>query len=147
MDSLKIDSGAVNLPIIRDGEETGTISFNPYDLAWVEKFEDLRPSVEKKLEEMSQEETDLDKVIETAEGQALIDTQRKRKELRREAFSYFYELIDSMFGEGTSKVAFGETMNVMAIYSFIDGVTGYMKPLRNEKMAPYLAAGKRRGKK
>lgn len=136
MQSIKIDTGAVTIPIERDGELVSSINFNPNEVTFVEKFYGLISRLEEKekeykhrLEELGDDE-DVDSYgIPKNMGEGL--------KLLHDICDYMKTEIDSVFGVGTSEAVFGNATTLDMFEQFLDGVTPYIQQVRIGKTEKY----------
>lgn len=142
MDSLRINTGAKKI-LINDGPEC--IEFNPHDVAFVERFYSLLSEFEGKLDEYQKrsEALDSDKAIDENGLPANIP---ERIAFMREACEYLRGQIDKLFGEGTSKAAFGDTLSLDIFTQFFEGITPFIQAARQEKMAKYAPSIKKKSR-
>jgi len=132
--SITIDPGTVRLLINDDKERV--ISFNPKDINFVERFYRLVGHLETKVQEYELKYADLVRESDVTTGIAnnmpeLIDLVLEVcKDLRGE--------IDLVFGEGTSQIAFGDTMNPDMFSQLIDGLIPYVQDTRTQIVQRYM---------
>ena len=126
MESLKIRTGQVNLQILDDdGNERGIFSFNPEDVASAKRFMEIqRELVDKQAEFES-------KVPECKDDESKVS-------LLNEIVEYFESTIDSCWGEGTSKILFGEAKTLSMFSDFFDGIAPYYAEASKKRKAKYL---------
>ena len=144
---LQINTGIVSLAIMRDGKDTGTLSFNPTDTLFAERFYALLGELQKSLNdykargiELSKKGFDQDGVPVNVEEQIAMQIQ---------LCNYLREKIDKIFGEGTSQKLFGEVRNLEIYQQFFDGILPFFQQARAEKVAKYTteASAKRNRRK
>lgn len=129
-ESIRI-GGGVRLTINDDPNRV--ISFDPSDLSFAERVYDLVTDLEKKEVEYRRQAEELDAAGgDFKAGMALI----------REVCEDMKTRIDSIFGDGTSKAAFGDACTVTMFDQFFDGVMPYIAAVRKPKMDKYKAMGK-----
>jgi hypothetical protein len=136
MDSIKIETGTKTIEIERDGVVAGSISFNPFDLVFVERFERLYSELHAKQAEYLERA----KVLESdgaVDDNGMPLNASSRMEYLLEICTYMRGKIDGIFGADTSQIVFGETMKFEVIKQFLDGVTPYIQQVRNDKIAKY----------
>lgn len=125
MDSLTIRTGEVSLRILNEaGEERGIFRFNPEDIESARRLIALQDEFNAKQEEYSQRA----KECTTAE---------QRVELFSETISYLKGLIDNCFGEGSSKILFGDACSLSMFNDFVDGITPYYERASKKRMSKY----------
>lgn len=133
MDSLKISTGAVKLRILDDyGEERGIFKFNPNDVKAAERFLNIQSELEKKQASFEERAN----AAETAD---------ERIRLTNEFCEYFKGLIDTCFGEGSSKIIFGDYNTLEMFGDFFEGITPYYQKASDERMKK--AKSKMQGKR
>lgn len=126
--NLNIKTTRITVPITRDGVETGTLSFDPSDLAFIDGFVTLVDSYKELLAEVQDERAEL-------AGSDIVGYLR----LVRKISERLCQSIDGIFGEGTSQAAFGGVpANPDVFAQFIDGVAAMISDLRAPRLAEYL---------
>lgn len=123
--TLSLSSGALHIPVERDGLRVGELCFSPDDPAFLNRFYGLLSSLDarrKELAALSSGDDDLAESL-TALERAYADTQNE---------------IDIVFGEGTSRMCFGEGCSTALLEQFLDGVADVLRPSRSEKINQYL---------
>lgn len=148
MDSLVLSSNVKKIAIIRDGEETGVLKFDPSDVIFAEKFYNLIAEFQAKVKEIEPRAKSLDE-------NTAIDTNNlpvnfgERIALLREVCEYIRGRIDHLFGMGTSQVAFGDVYNTELIVQFFEGLKPFFQSARTAKIEKYttLASAKRNKRK
>lgn len=134
---MKILTGAITIPIERDGMKVGNISFNPSDVAFVEKLYTLLGKLEDKQKEYAEREDKID--AETSEDGSKISANIGEKiALYKESCEYIRTEIDELFGEYTSDTVFGNTNNFDVFEQFLSGVLPYIQEERDKKVSKYL---------
>lgn len=134
MKSLEIKSGEIELCI--NGDENRVIRFNPSSPHTAEKWYQL-------LRDLKTKEAEYDRrVAELESNKEIVDDLPANLDERiafvKDTCSYINSLVDSLFGQGTSKIVFGDAFDFDMISSFIKGVSEYFQPAREEKVNPYL---------
>ena len=132
MDSLKIDSGQIELSINNDPEKT--IKFSPSDVLFAERFYDL-------FSKMKDYQTRI-KALENGTGQVIEDKIPESIKLMHEACDFVRSNIDKLFGDGKAQEIFGDTMDLEVFAQLFTGIMPYVEKKRNEKMSKYII-GKR----
>lgn len=138
MDELVIKSGKKRIAIRdEDGQVTGEISFNPSDVTFAERFYGIYQEFGTKQKEYEAKAKELDA------GNAEVDQNGLPKKFDqgvaflREVCEFVYDKIDELFGEGTSKVVFRESLDIDMIGQFFEGITPFIQQARSEKIAKY----------
>ena len=125
MESLQINTGLISLSILDDnGEQRGIFSFNPKDIKVARKVTDLIEDYKLKQMEFSEKE----KECETTED---------RIKLLDEIVDYFKESIDTVWGENSSKVLFGNASTLQMFDDFFAGITPYYQKESQKRMSKY----------
>jgi hypothetical protein len=134
---IQIDTGVKRIEIVRDGEPTGAITFNPSDGLFAEKFYQLIAEFDAKNAEFQNrsDEIDQNKAVD-ANGIAL-NTPLKLA-MMREACEFIESKIDFVFGAGASNILFGDTINLEMFEMFFNGVTPHIQEARTDKIAKYI---------
>ena len=132
---LNISTG-VTIPVTRDGQEVGTIHFNPNDVAFAEKVYDLIGALEAAEQEYSSRAAELE--ADKTEGPyGLPANQRQRLALLREVCETMHARIDDVFGEGTAQICFGGALDLDAIWDFFDGIAPELDTAQQERIKRY----------
>ena len=127
MNELHISTGAVRLDIIRDDENVGVFKFNPKNLAEAQRYAEVVSEMEKKKVEYLEKAKTLDAENDTkGKIDFLIEYV---KEMRND--------IDKIYGEGTSDLVFGDTLDIDMFFDFIEGLAPYYKKASSERTAKY----------
>lgn len=125
MESLKISTGAVKLQIVDDdGEVRGIFKFRPDDVHSAQAMLELQ-------KELDIKQAEFDKRAETCE------TQEEQIALLNEIVDYFEDAIDKCFGEGSSKILFGEAKTLTMFEDFFNGIIPYYQKASNKRVAKY----------
>lgn len=127
MSELHISSGAVRLNIIRDGENVGVFTFNPKNLLEAQRYSDVVVEMQKKK-------------VEYLERARVLDAENDIKGKIDFLIEYVKEMrndIDKIYGEGTSDLVFGDTLDIDMFFDFIEGLAPYYKKASSERTAKY----------
>ncbi len=138
---LNLNTGAVKIPIQRDGEAAGSICFNPNELDFAERFYSLLAEFEEKEKEYKNALAKLDENNEI-DSYGLPKNAAQRLALLRDIAEYMKGRIDYVFGAGTSAVLFGEAIVLEIFEQFFEGVTPYIEQARVGKIEKYVDAKK-----
>lgn len=140
MDSIRIDTGEKRIAINDDPERM--IVFNPQDIGFAERFYQLLQDFEAKqieyqarADELDNQELD-ERGIPSKIGESLA--------LMREVCEFLRERIDHLFGEGTSRKAFGDAMTLTMFEQFFEGIIPFVQTARSNKVAKYAPSGSKR---
>ena len=132
---LNITTG-VAIPVTRDGQEAGTIRFNPNDVAFAEKVYDLIGELDAAEQEYTRRANELE--ADKTEGKyGLPANQRERLGLLREVCETMHTRIDGVFGEGTAQICFGGALDLDAIWQFFDGIAPHLDEAHQERIQRY----------
>lgn len=125
---LKIDTGALRIPILRDGQQTGELRFSPKDVNFVQGFYDLYASYEALAEQYSRRAG----ALKPEDDEGYFALLRELGEAVRAG-------IDKLFGAGTSDAAFGAFVGHPDVYAqFFEGLLEVITHQRQAELAPYL---------
>lgn len=127
MDEIRISSGAKSVNIVRDGVNVGVFTFNPKDVKEAQRHSEIVAEMEIKREKYIEKATELDK---GNDAQAKID-------FLAEFIADIYNDIDRIYGDGTSKMVFGDTLELDMISDFLRSLTPYYKTASEERTAKY----------
>lgn len=144
MDSIRIDSGVKRLAINDDPDRV--ITFNPSDVAFVERFYALIGDFETKQADYERRAADLDAVTEKDKNDLPVNL-GARIAFMREVCETMHGQIDGLFGEGTAQTVFEGALDIEMIASFFEGLTPYIQSSRQEKLQKYARPGKSKGRK
>jgi len=136
MQSLTIDTGEIKLLINNDPERV--ISFNPSDVSFAERFIVLYSDFKRRLTEYQVRSDQLEK-DKLADDNGLPLNMAERVKLMREACEYTRDKLDDLFGAGTSKTAFGDTLTLDLFGQFFLKITPFVQKARTEKLKLYMA--------
>lgn len=132
---LNISTG-VSIPVTRDGQEVGTIHFNPNDVAFAENVYELIGALETAEQDYSRRASELE--ADKTEGKyGLPANQRARLALLREVCETMHARIDEVFGEGTAQICFGGALDLDAIWDFFDGIAPELDAAQQERIKRY----------
>ena len=127
MDEIRISSGAKSVNIVRDGEIVGVFTFNPKNLAEAQRYTEVVSEMEKKR-------------VEYLERAKTLDAENDIKGKIDFLIEYVKEMrndIDKIYGEGTSNLGFGDTLDIDMFFDFIEGLAPYYKKASSERTAKY----------
>lgn len=143
MNNIRIETGGIRLTV--NGDESRVIAFNPNDISFAERYYDLLSRADQRIDAYAAREAELDK--DTAVDAYGVPTNMPaRMALLREACDYVKSEIDMVFGEGTSKAAFGDAYVLDMFQQFFDGITPYIQKARAGKMSKYSGTKARAAK-
>lgn len=125
MESLQVRTGQISLRILDDaGEERGIFRFNPEDVESAKRVVELQSELEIKKSEFEQKAK-------------FCSTTEEKVELLSETVSYFKNLVDQCFGEGSSKIVFGDANTLSMFYDFFEGIIPYYQKASEKRMSKY----------
>jgi hypothetical protein len=129
MESLQVKTGQVSLRILDDaGNERGVFRFNPTDVQSATRLFELQSEFEQRQKELEEKEKQC--VTPQEKGQFMV-----------ECIDYLRNGIDSVFGEGSSQLLFGNAHTLSMFYDFFHGITPYYQKASEQRMAKYDAVG------
>jgi hypothetical protein len=139
---MKISTGLVIIPVERDGENVGSIRFNPNDIGFAQRFYDLLGEFETKQQEFSKRAENM------GDGGGLDEyglpkNAGEQLALYHEICDFMKAKINELFGSGTSKTVFGDAVVLDMFADFFEGVTPYIQQARGDKIAKYTKSGKK----
>lgn len=140
--NININTGDIRLTV--NDDESRVISFNPNDLAFIERFYGFVIEFEDIENEYNDKKKKLQEVTEVDDMGFPINMQ-DHINLMKETGEVLKGKIDNVFGEGTSKAAFGDANTFDMFEQFIDGITPYIQKSRDDKIKKYTSsAGKQK---
>jgi len=140
MDSIRIDTGVKCISIERDGGVRGEIEFNPSDVNFAEKFQRMYARLQEKQDEFHEKSLAID-ANQNVDKAGMPENAAERVAFLREVGEFVRAEIDSLFGEGTSQIVFGDYVPLdPSVYGqFLDGISPHVELARSEKMDKYLS--------
>lgn len=135
--SLTIDTAELRL-LINDDEKR-VVSFNPEDIEFVSAFYDLIADFSEKEKEFAAREAEL-KENTGLDALGIPTYTKELLVLNKEIFAYLRQKIDDIFGDGTSKAAFGKANTLNMFEQFFNGIVPFVQAKRTEKLGKYQAA-------
>lgn len=130
MNTLRIRTGEIKLAILDDdGEQRGIFRFNPEDIHAAQKVMEIQKELPEKQKEF---ENKITSATETEEQVKLLN----------EFVEYFEGLIDTCFGEGSSKLLFGDYKTISMFSDFFDGIAPYYEKASKDRIAKYKKLAK-----
>lgn len=128
---IQIDDGT--LEIVVNSDPSRIIVFNPRDVVFAERFYALQGEFESKLLEYKLRHAQLD--LEK-------NNIKQRIQLLRESCEYMRGRIDYLFGDGTSKAAFGDAMTLDMFTQFFTQITPYISRARTAAVEKHVMVKK-----
>lgn len=122
---MKLTSGAITIPIERDGVMTGTVILNPEDVGFAERFYAL-------TEGLREKEQAYNALLENADVQL-----RDKLRYLEEVCGWMKEQMDSVFGVGCSEAVFGEGCTLELFRQFFAGIEPIIRKSRSGKVQKY----------
>src|SRR5574338_597264 len=135
-DTLPIIDSAKHIAITRNGQNVGELVFNPEDVLFAEKFYKLIGEFEGRYGEYQTRARALD-ADKRKDANGLPANLGEQIALTKEACTFAYVQIDTLFGIGTSAMVFGDAMVPDAILQFLSGIAPYVRRARAEKVQKY----------
>lgn len=139
MQSLYIRDNTVRLAV--NDDESRVVAFDPSSIEFVERFYRLVAAFEAKEQEYKERAAELDK-DGAVDAYGIPKNVAQRLSLLRETCEFTRTQIDYVFGEGTSKAAFGDINALDMFPQFFEGITPFIKQARQGKTDKYLGKGK-----
>lgn len=143
---IKINTGIIEIPIERDGENVGSIRFNPSDVGFADRFYRIIADFEQKEKEYRLKADNIDANKET-DSYGIPKSAGEGLALLKEFCDYMKTQIDYVFGEGTSQIVFGDAMVITMFEDFINGVIPFIQNARTDKIEKYTKTRKQSSKK
>lgn len=137
MPSLQIHTGEVRLQILDDaGEVRGIFKFNPTDIEAAKRLLKIQEDFESKETEFQKKAEEIEKSGSTSDKINLLS----------ELCQYIEGEIDECFGEGSSKILFGNSVSIDMFNDFFNGITPYYEKASKERLAKYQEKNKAKRK-
>ena len=125
MESLQVRTGQISLQILDDnGDPRGVFKFVPTDIESAKQILSLQQEVNDKYKEFQE----LAKSADSAD---------KQINLLGEVVDYFESRIDSIFGEGSSKILFGNAKTLSMFEDFFTGIMPYYEKASKKRVNKY----------
>lgn len=128
MEKVRYNDGEIRLMVNDDPDRV--ISFNPEDIGFINRYFELCDFIERKQEEYLKEAAEIDKLEKGRERRGFCLYQTMCEDIKGQ--------IDYVFGEGTSKAFFGDSIRLDMFEQFLSGIVLYVQKARADKMRPYL---------
>lgn len=135
---MKINSGIVTIDVERDGQAAGSFSFNPENTSFRERVYKLFEDFREKEKELKERELAL-QINDAKDEYGMPLNLKDAIELEKETFQWTAHAIDDVFGAGTSRIAFGDEINIFMLYQFMDEIAPYMEDAGGAKIERYVA--------
>lgn len=130
MESLQVRTGQISLKILDDeGEERGIFRFNPEDIESAKSVFALQTEFAEKQKEFDAKMTDT-------------VASEERLNVLNEIVDYLNGAIDRCFGEGSSKILFGDAKTLSMYEFFFEGIAPYYEKAAKKRTAKYKKSGK-----
>lgn len=133
--NIVINTSAVKLTVNDDTDRV--IEFDPANICFIENLYTLISEFEKKEKELRAREVALNR-DKSVDKHGIPNNIIKKAKLARETCDYMRKKIDLLFGEGTSKAAFGNSYNLDVFPQFFDGITPFIEKAREKKIGKYV---------
>lgn len=134
---MKAIIGRIEIPIERDGEVVGKITFDPDDLGFLDKYYGLIEVLEVKEKELTAKGEALDS-NDKKDAYGLPINMKERLAFARELCIFMRGQIDDVFGEGTSQTVFGDYNNPDMFEQFFLEIAPHVQGARGNKVAQHL---------
>lgn len=144
VDSIRIETGLKRIAINDDPDRI--IEFNPRDVIFAERFYDLIREFEKAEKEYLARAEELD-ADDAVDENGLPANAGGRLTLLKDICQFIREKIDLVFGEGTSRIAFGDALELEMFEQFFKGITPFIEASRKEKVVQYSRKGRSKTRK
>lgn len=128
MESVHYNDGKIRLMVNDDPERV--IAFDPSDVCFVNRYFELCNFIEEKQTEYLKEAAEIDKLKEGKERRGFQLYQTMCEDIKGQ--------IDYVFGEGTSRAYFGNSVRLDMFEQFLNSIIPYVQKARADKMRPYL---------
>ena len=138
---INIDKGVTRIPITRDGEDVGVITFNANSIEFADGFYNLLKNFDGRMAEFEKKAVKLDSITKVDEFGFPTNTKEKLQ-LIKETCNYMREEIDKLFGKDTSNIVFGDSNTLDMFSQFFEGVIPYFEKSRSLKIAKYTQGKK-----
>jgi hypothetical protein len=135
MDNIQINTGEVSLSV--NGDESRVIRFNPRDILFAEKFYRMLGDAERKSIEYQRTAEELEAASDADDNDIPLNMD-KRLEFLRSTCEAMRQMIDDVFGAGTSQAAFGDVMDLDVFDQFLSAIAPYFQKARAAKVAQYI---------
>ena len=135
--SVQIVTGEKHISIEKDGAKVGEIVFDPDDILFAQKFYRLYANITGKQNEYQQKAEQVEKV-DALDDHGVPINAADRFALLVEVCDYMRMQIDTLFGDGTCKMVFGETQKIELFVQFMNGMKKYIQPSRDKKIERYV---------
>jgi len=136
MDSLQIKSSKKRIQITdENGDEKGVLEFNPSEVSFIEKYQDLLINFTEKSGEIDE----LRQSTELAESNS--EEIREQSKIIFDAvgelYDFFEKEIDTLFGDGVSSMLFSKERDINEYTQFLEGIAPFIQGERAKKTAKY----------
>ena len=126
-DIIEISTGLVTKTLHIDGKRDVVLEFNPEDVVWVERLNQIMDDLNKKAAEEKA----------AKENNQTAQSFQQGLQAHRDFCAFLDHAIDELFGEGKAKEIFGASISTPARMSLLEGVSPYIEAKRYEKLAEY----------
>ena len=127
MDSIVINTpGVKKIKIERDGEDVGFIKFDPSSVDFAQRFKRLLDELNEKTEENEAKAAALESVT-GLDADGIPVNLGQRIDFLAESCIYMRGRLDYVFGEGTSAIAFGDSLRFDVFSQFLEGITPFIE--------------------
>ena len=122
---LEISTSVITLNVKRNGVDVGEFTFNPKDVRVATKVFTLEPLMKQKDKEYQEAMKNAKEMLE-------------RSQLTEDYITWNRKAIDNIWGDGTSQLMFGDTVENGMFDSFLEAMTKYYNQASDERTAKYI---------
>lgn len=133
--TLRIETGEIVLHV--NDDPTREITFNPTDVLFMERFQNLYEEVIREIEGYRVRAQELD-ADQRKDAIGMPVNSAERIKYVKELCAMMREKIDQLFGQDTSQKAFGDTHKIEVFEQFFDAITPYVEKARKERVKRYI---------
>lgn len=143
--TIKLIDPRKHIAIERDGVNVGEITFDPHDALFAERFEDAFRFFGQKKTEYEQKSHDFERRKDELDEFGVPIIAHESIAYLKTVCEEFVTRIDLLFGPGTSKMMFEDSLNIELIGQFFGMLAPFFKEARSAKTGQYTYT--RSGKK
>lgn len=138
---MEFKTGKVTIPVIRDGETAGNVTFNPKSAEFTDAFYSLARAFEGKLKDFETRA----KALDADQGVSLLGLPNNGKEGTQfilEVCKFMRGELDKVFGAGTSDMVFGDYNSLDMFGQFFEEIVPYINEARKGIVNKYIGGNK-----
>lgn len=139
MDNLNLNVDTTKRVMINNDPEK-VVEFDPADTLFAERFYALYSDLLKKQKEYEKIANSLDARMDERDENGVPVITGEGIAFLKNVCVYMREKIDTLFGEGTSQMVFGDSLNIYAIAQFMEGIIGFVELARSKKVSKYTGS-------